>query len=100
MSKKENKRMYGLESSFTSFDETPMFPVEEETLESKTRKGKLKGATLVNIRAVPSMEGKVIGFVEREIEFIILEVADDWTKINYQDVHFGWIKRRYIEEVS
>lgn len=100
MSKRDRKEMYGVESKFTSFDEeASLFPTIEETLEPKTRKGKLKGATLVNLRTVPSMEGRVIGFVEKETEFIILEVADDWTKINYQDTMFGWMRSEYVEEI-
>lgn len=97
---KNIKRTYGLKDNFTAFGEgASLFPTTEETLEPKIRKGKLKGATLVNLRTVPSMEGRVIGFVEKETEFIILEVADEWTKINYQDIHFGWMKSEYVEEV-
>lgn len=100
MSKRDRKEMYGLKNEFTAFDEeASLFPTTEETLEPKIRKGKLKGATLVNLRTVPSMEGRVIGFVEKETEFIILEVADDWTKINYQDMMFGWMKSEYVEEI-
>lgn len=100
MSKKDRREMYGLENKFTDFDEeASLFPTTEETLEPKIRKGKLKGATLVNLRAVPSIEGKRVGFAEKETEFIILEVADDWTKINYQDTCFGWMKSEYVEEI-
>lgn len=99
MSKKENRRMYGNENDFLSYDESLQFPAGEETPEPTTRKGVVKKAPLVNLRKLPSGESRVIGFVEKETEFEILEVAEEWTKINYLGTH-GWIMSQYVEEVS
>lgn len=98
MSKKDDKKMYGNTDTYASFDEDILFPENEETLEPKTRKGTLQNAVLANIRKLPTRESKMIELVQKGNEFEILEVADDWTKINFQG-KIGWLMSKYVKEL-
>lgn len=90
MSKKDDKKMYGNTDTYASFD--------EDILEPKTRKGTLQNAVLANIRKLPTRESKMIELVQKGNEFEILEVADDWTKINFQG-KIGWLMSKYVKEL-
>lgn len=92
MSKKDDKKMYGNTDTYASFDEN------EETLEPTTRKGTLQNAVLANIRKLPTRESKMIELVQKGNDFEILEVADDWTKINFQG-KIGWLMSKYVKEL-
>lgn len=99
MSKNNRYKTYdGFPSFGEETNETPESPVEEELMEPTTRKGKLLNTILVNLREYPSRESRVVGFVQKDVEFEILDESSEWTQINYEGT-VGWIMSSYLKEV-
>ncbi|WP_246140834.1 SH3 domain-containing protein [Bacillus marasmi] len=71
----------------------------KEKSDSKLEKGYgTVTASTLYVRSKSSLEGTIIGKVSQGDSFKILEVANNWIKIEYQKGAYGWVASWFIEQ--
>lgn len=70
-------------------------PVNEETMEPKTKKGIIANSSLVNVRNRPSMNGERITTLDRGTQVQIVEKVGKFYKIKFGDQKYGFVHSNF-----
>lgn len=75
--------------------------IEKEGEESKSGEKNLvarpSADSSVNVRSGPGTEYQRIGSAYSDCEYVVLEIGDEWVKIQYDENNIGYINTEYVE---
>ncbi len=92
---KENESKQNSTSPTQNHQKTPTTPtIEKKPLEYKV------AVNSVNVRAFPSTKGKIIGSLAKDKSVKVLEIQNDWAKIEFSNKTKGYVFLKLLKKAE
>ncbi len=92
---KENEPKQNSASSVQNHQKTPITPtIGKKPLEYKT------AVNSVNVRAFPSTKGKILGSLAKNKSVKVLEIQNDWAKIEFSNETKGYVFLKLLKKAE
>ncbi len=92
---KENKPKQNSASPTQNHQKTPTTPtIEKKPLEYKV------AVNSVNVRSFPSTKGKIIGSLAKDKSVKVLEIQNDWAKIEFSNKTKGYVFLKLLKKAE